>query len=489
MISEIGELRESDTSRDGDVRSVDVAILGSGPCGLGAAWRLSQQAPEARPTFVIVDRNASPGGSAASFTTPEGFVFDYGGHVLYPHEHYSGFTALLDELVPEWFESKPVRGVWMDGRLIPYPLQRNLHRLQAWKLLVAMLGLLKVRLREVTRRKRAIGANDLERYLQSTFGRGLTRIALAPLNRKMWAYEPSELGSEWTSQRSGSSAPNVSGARVRETVRSIFTRRDNLGWTDSTRVRYPALGGSGSIWTALADRVREQRIDGERVVAIDEHKKIIRLASGARIRYERLLSTLPLDVLVDLLADNRDIAASAKQLRYAQAGFVGFGFHGEPPPVLRGVHSFHIPQPDMPCWRITLPSNFAPGNVPSGKYWSMLCEISAHPSVKLDLEASASTILARLRAQGLVPESSTVVSHWVAGMTHGYPVPFIGRDALLREINTSLWKRGILSRGRFGGWKYEVSNQDHTFMQGVEAIDFLLSDRAETTYCLPQAVN
>jgi protoporphyrinogen oxidase len=484
VLREIDELPES-----GDVRSVDVAILGSGPCGLGAAWRLSQGAGASRASFVIVDRNASPGGSAASFTTPEGFVFDYGGHVLYPHEHYSGFKALLDELVPEWFESKPVRGVWMDGRLIPYPLQRNLHRLRSWKLLVAMLGLLRVRLREVTRRKRLPGSSDLERYLQFTFGRGLTRIALAPLNRKMWAYEPSELGSEWTSQRSGSSVPNVAGARVRETVRSIFTRRDNLGWTEATRVRYPALGGSGSIWTALAERVRDHRLDGERVVGIDEREKVIRLASGARIRYGRLLSTLPLDVLIDLLDDNGDVAAAGEQLRYAQAGFIGFGLSGEPPAVLRGVHSFHIPQHDMPCWRITLPSNFAPGNVPAGNYWSMLCEISARPEVKLDLDASSETILAKLRAQGLVPASSTVVSHWKAGMVHGYPVPFIGRDALLEKINASLWARGILSRGRFGGWKYEVSNQDHTFMQGVEAVDFLLADRTETTYSVPRAVN
>jgi hypothetical protein len=119
----------------------------------------------------------------------------------------------------------------------------------------------------------------------------------------------------------------------------------------------------------------------------------------------------------------------------------------------------------------------------------MLCEVSALPKAELDLEATAEVILRGLRRRGLVPQSSTVASRWTAQMKHGYPVPFIGRDAILREINASLWSRDILSRGRFGGWKYEVSNQDHSFMQGVEAIDFLLAERAETTYCLPQAVN
>jgi hypothetical protein len=40
----------------------------------------------------------------------------------------------------------------------------------------------------------------------------------------------------------------------------------------------------------------------------------------------------------------------------------------------------------------------------------------------------------------------------------------------------------IYSRGRFGGWRYEVSNQDHAFMQGVEVADRLRDGKPETTY-------
>lgn len=43
------------------------------------------------------------------------------------------------------------------------------------------------------------------------------------------------------------------------------------------------------------------------------------------------------------------------------------------------------------------------------------------------------------------------------------PTPTLGRDEALDEILPTLEKDfGILSRGRFGSWKYEVGNQDHS---------------------------
>ena len=47
----------------------------------------------------------------------------------------------------------------------------------------------------------------------------------------------------------------------------------------------------------------------------------------------------------------------------------------------------------------------------------------------------------------------------------------------------------IYSRGRFGAWKYEVGNQDHSFMQGVEIAGRLLSGAPELTLWFPALVN
>jgi hypothetical protein len=57
---------------------------------------------------------------------------------------------------------------------------------------------------------------------------------------------------------------------------------------------------------------------------------------------------------------------------------------------------------------------------------------------------------------------------------HGYPTPSVERDSALNKALPWLLEHGIWSRGRFGSYKYEVANQDHSLMLGVEAADNIM---------------
>ena len=463
-----------------------IVIIGGGPTGLGAAWQLEKlAAANTSVPYLLIEQEKRAGGSAASIVTPEGFTFDQGSHVLYPHASYRAFAEMINSAVSEWHESAPIRGVLRGRTLIPYPVQQNLHRLPAGERMHAIAGLVQAR---IAGRFRACPAVDetMHEHLRRSFGRGLTDGVLGTINRKMWAHGLDELGSYWASQRSGSKVANVVGVSIRDALRAAVSRGDTLGWAGKAPLRYPLRGGTGGICDAVARRLPAANLRfGQAVRRIDSRARSVELASGEKIRYRHLISTIPLDVLCALVSPSLGVESEA--LRFANAGLVGLGFLGEPVDWLRGVHSFHTPDEDFPCWRISLPASLSPGNAPA-RSWSALCEISHREGPGYDLDHARRRILEAFRRRGMI-DDSTLASVWQRHIPHGYPVPSPGRDAILKPIQHALASAAILSRGRFGGWKYEVSNMDHSFMQGVEAVDHLVSDVGERTYWAPESVN
>ena len=59
-----------------------ILILGAGPTGLGAAWRLHELG---HADWLLLERAPYAGGLAASFTDDAGFTWVVGGHVQFSH--------------------------------------------------------------------------------------------------------------------------------------------------------------------------------------------------------------------------------------------------------------------------------------------------------------------------------------------------------------------------------------------------------------------
>jgi protoporphyrinogen oxidase len=464
-----------------------IIIAGAGPCGIGAAWTLSHESP-GQP-FLLIDENTRGGGCAASELTPDGFTFDFGGHVLFPHHYFAEFGRILRELVNEWSSSCPARYIYMHGRLIPSPIQRNIHRLPAGESVPILLNLLSDRLIQTLRPKKPEVAckaeESLRDFLRVSFGRELSKRVMEPLNQKMWATHPSDLSSVWVRHRSGSQLSNVPQVGLGRLIRQFVLRTDDPQWTADTTVDYPATGGTGSIWSKALERVGPEKLRfGKRITAIRTLEKSVVLSDNSVVPYSKLISTIPLDTLLDLCLDMPQLRQLGRGLRRSSALLFGFGIKGSVPTKYQGIHSFHCPQPDLPFWRVTIPSNVSPGNVPDkALYYSVMCEASCEANEYLSVDAQwRHAVIDGLVQIGLVTDASRVVSRFEKTLPHGYPLPFLGRDELLRTIHQVLEPLGIVSRGRFGGWRYEVSNQDYAFMQGVEAVRFLLMGIPEETY-------
>jgi hypothetical protein len=88
-----------------------------------------------------------------------------------------------------------------------------------------------------------------------------------------------------------------------------------------------------------------------------------------------------------------------------------------------------------------------------------MCEVSESSWKPEDTDKMIETVEKGLRATKLLSDDSVVVSRFHTRLEYGYPTPFYGRDKLCNPIQEALKDSNILSRGRFGAWKYEISNQ------------------------------
>jgi UDP-galactopyranose mutase len=110
-----------------------------------------------------------------------------------------------------------------------------------------------------------------------------------------------------------------------------------------------------------------------------------------------------------------------------------------------------------------------------------MAEVSESPQKLVDQETIFEEVVQGLINTKLIDDARCIVSRWRYRAEYGYPIPSLQRDGALETIVPWLETHHVYSRGRFGLWKYEVSNQDHAFMQGVEIAERLINGRIEQT--------
>ncbi|KAF5663623.1 UDP-galactopyranose mutase [Fusarium heterosporum] len=484
--------------------NVDFLVIGAGPTGLGAAKRLQHLNSV---DWLIVDSNETPGGLASTDTTPEGFLFDVGGHVIF--SHYKYFDDVINEALPkadDWYEHQRISYVRYQGLWVPYPFQNNIAVLPKEEQARCLGDLIDAAVAARVRSPSDKPANFDEWNIRNV-GERLNEIFMRPYNFKVWAIPTTKMNSTWVGERVA--APNVKLV----TTNAILNKAAG-GWGPNATFRFPARGGTGGIWTAVADTLDQSKTRfGEHgaVTKIDADSKIAYLEDGTLVKYGCLISTMAIDQLAESIGDTK-LQKSLEPLYYSSTNVIGIGIRGERPQRIGDKCWLYFPEDNAPFYRATIFSNYSPHNQPSeniklatkqlangrkpsssqptpGPYWSIMLEVSESSYKPVNHETLLKESIQGLINTDLLKPDDEIVSTYVRRFDHGYPTPSLERDDALAEAQPYLYDKDILSRGRFGAWKYEVGNQDHSFMQGVEAVDNITSGGLELTLSNPDFVN
>jgi protoporphyrinogen oxidase len=450
-----------------------ILILGAGCTGLGAAYRLHELDYQ---NFSILEQNSYPGGLSASFVDDNGFTWDLGGHVQF--SHYKYFDALMEQALDhQWLQHTRHSYIWIQGRFVPYPFQKNLHHLPPDDALRCLNGLIRARLNGQSQ------PSHFRDWILQSFGSGIAELFLLPYNFKVWAHPLEIMNSRWVGER-------VAPVDLEHIIESLINRRDDPDWGPNNEFRFPVSGGTGAIWRAVANLIPSCHFSYNTTLCrIDPSRHVIRTNDGIEQAYDILISSLPIDVLVRMFDDDM-LWSHADHLKHSTTHVIGVGLTGHPPAALASKSWMYFPEPDCPFYRVTVFSNYSPQNVPdSSRFWSLMAEVSQSSFKPVQEQYLIRDVIQGMIATQLIRSDHNVACTWHSRIDRGYPVPTQHRDEHLDVLFAALEDKGIFSRGRFGSWKYEVANQDHTFMQGVELVNRLLFDVPEMTINHPSIVN
>lgn len=430
-------------------RSHDAVVIGAGPSGLAAAWRMARRGLD----VLLVERSERVGGMSGSFDMG-GVSVDLGSHRLHPSVSPEILVALRGLLGAELQERRRNGRIRLEGRWVAFPLRAAdmASRLPRRFALRASLDAVVSPLR----RPRGDSFAEVVRAgLGPTVGEGF----YGPYVRKIWGVDAAELHGDLARRRVSARSPV-------DIARRLLRGRPRTG----ASFFYPKHG-----FGAICDRMAEAAVDagaelrlGVEVTGIDVTAGEVVLDDGSTAAGGVVLSTAPLGrtirrmkpppaQLMDLLGGLEHRSAVLVYLLLAQERYTQFDAH-------------YFPAPDVPMSRFSEPKNYRDGEDPPSL--TVLCaEIpcwAGDPIWEASVAECGQIVCDALRDQGLPAADPVEVQ--VKRLRDVYPVYRLGyRDRLDPVLSWVAEQDRFVTLGRQG--LFAPDNTHHALAMGWEAAE------------------
>jgi protoporphyrinogen oxidase len=439
-----------------------VAIIGAGPAGLTAGYKLQQSGIDVE----IFEASPHLGGLARSI--------DLWGHKvdLGPHRFFSQnaqVNAFWHEMAEHKYRSVNRRTrIYYRKRFFEYPLEISdiLTKMDLGDLIASLLSWLKARSR---RQPQASDGVSFETWIVSRFGQHLFNMFFKSYTEKLWGIPCSELDADFAAQR-------IKGFSLGGAIAAALSLGKGRHRTLVDRFDYPTQG-CGAVYETMARRIVANggkihlNRGVKRVVAVDRTVTGLELADGATLEgFAHVVSTMPLTLMAEKLPSVPDrVLQAIRKLRYRNTILVYLKVESAS---LFSDQWVYVHEPDVSVGRVTNFRNWVPelygdlnSTVLALEFWCDATDAiwrSADQDL-IDLGAS------ELRQIGLIADAPVMAGH-VVRVARSYPVYSAGyRDHLRPLVEFLRSFKNLWPIGRYGAFKY--NNQDHSIFMGLLAAE------------------
>lgn len=443
-----------------------IAVLGGGPAGLGAAWRLAK---EKKAEVTLFEAGRDVGGNAGSFAA-EGIFCDYGSHRLHPASD-PAILADIKALLGDDLLLRPRHGrirlkkSWIHFPLKPVDL--------ATRLPPAFSTALVFDAATAKMRAPKVEVETFGSVLLGGLGRTMCESFYFPYMKKLWGLDPESLAPTLAKRR-------VSGSTLPKLMRKIFGALPGLKRPETGKFYYPRRG-FGEISQKLADAARDcgatielgARVEGVEIV--DNRARALSIRKGDAIEsrsFDAIWSTLPLpQIVAGAGADAPEaVRNAARSIRFRGMILVYLVLETDQ---YTEFDAHYFPELSIPISRLSEPKNYSASTEPSGV--TILCaELPSDPGDQYwSMEdASLGRALYSWLGECGLPQSAKVRRAFTRRLSHAYPVYDRDYEAHFKIVDD--WIGGVealLTFGRQGLFAHD--NTHHALAMAYGAVDCL----------------
>lgn len=447
-------------------------ILGGGPAGLAAAYKLAQRGWR---QITVLERGSQVGGNAGSLVI-EGIPVDFGSHRLHPTcppDVLADIRSLLgDDLLDRPRHGRiRLRGRWVHFPLKPVDLLTHLPP----SFMAGTLG------DAVRKRFTSANGNGVEpsfaTVLEHGLGRTICRDFYFPYATKIWGLPPDDLDAEQAKRR-------VSNGSLGKMIRKVVGAVPGLKKPGAGRFFYPRRGFgqiSDAFHTAatnagasivLDSTVTAVNVDRGRVVSVETR-------SGNESRLfpaTHVLSTIPLPLLARLVSGYQTpvptLAADA--LRHRAMVLIYLTLDADR---FTEFDAHYFPESRIRITRISEPKNYSVTSKPGRTV--MCAELpcsSTGPEWTMSDQDLGALVVRDLEQAGLGPVPRVLAVRTVR-LPQAYPLYTKGYREAFDDLDR--WVNGIgglITFGRQGLFVHD--NTHHTMAMAYALVGCLRDDGA-----------